>query len=199
MRIICPLGPAPMQTEVLRGFAALVRGHAVDPEFVDVSATDTSYGALIMQLWREQEPFLIVEPDIVVSPSQYAALAVCDCEYGAFPYEWATNLGPALGCTFFGEGLLAAVPVPNLARVSWRQLDTYLMRDILGHKYGWQPHVHLPAVQHLNPDKSPLRPEFQHLTIAEHLAALGWQIADDGETADYVGGDIFGAPRTVAA
>lgn len=148
-----------------------------------------------MSLWRDRAGFMIIEQDIAFEPQQLLTVLDCARPYCAGVYEWTTNIGPALGFTKFGPELVQSVPVPGLARVPWQQLDTYLMRDVLGCRYGWQPHLHLPPVRHLNPWKSPLRPEFQHLTVEEHLGALGWRVDADGATAEYVGGIIFGERR----
>lgn len=139
-----------------------------------------------MELWTSSpKGFVIWEHDIVLAPEQLDSLVGCERSYCAFPYPWTTNLAPALGATKFGSNLLMEMPTPKLAGISYRQLDVALMRFILGRVHHRQPHVHLPPAEHLN-ERQALRPEFQHLTLADHLAALGYQISEDGLTAEYV-------------
>ena len=155
-------------------------------EYRDTSASDTAYAELIMELWTSSpKGFVVWEHDVVLTPEQLDSLVECERSYCAFPYPWTTNLAPALGATKFGSRLLMEIPTPKLTGISHRQLDVALMRFILGRVHHQQPHVHLPPAEHMN-ERQALRPEFQHLTLAEHLAALGYEISDDGHTADYV-------------
>jgi hypothetical protein len=156
-------------------------------EYRDTSGSDTAYAELIMHLWRTSpDGFTIVEQDVAFLPEALPTLIECERDYCCFPYVWSTQIGPALGMTSFKPGVLAEiVGVPNLHGVHYRQVDIFLMRHILGRTHGRQPHIHLPPVKHLNPDQQ-LRPEFEHLTLAEHLAALGYEISEDGKTAEYM-------------
>ena len=104
----------------------------------------------------------IVEPDIVIRDDVIDAFLNCECEYAAFPYPWLTDVGPALGCTRFRHAFMAAnhdaVEKALAHNVGFRQFDTVFMRWILARDLGLQPHVHLPQVEHLNPEKA-LLPE----------------------------------------
>ncbi len=179
MKIVCPHTGAP-HPETLLSLAAT--DYKIEHRY---TAGDTGYAELVMQLWRAGEGFTIIEQDVAFQSEQLQTMLECERDYCAGVYEWTTNIGPALGFTKFGDELLNEVPVPTLNGVSFRQLDVILMRHILGRKYQRQPHLHLPPVKHCNP-KQKLRPEFQHFTLAEHLGALGYEIADDGQTADYM-------------
>ena len=192
MRVVCPyVGDGP-HAQTCSDLEAAWRGNV---EYRDVSASATAYGELIMELWRGKETFVVVEQDMSFEAKQLWSLAACPSSYCAGVYEWSTNLGPALGFVKLGYELLKDVPAPNLARVAWNQVDIAVMRAHLGVQHRRQPHLHLPPVRHLNPDKSPLRPEFQHLTVAEHLAALGFRLREEHNDAVYVRGDIFGEPH----
>jgi hypothetical protein len=184
VRIVCPFA-ASVRTETLRSFGDAVRVLEIDPEFLDTSRSDTAYAELIMALWGDGESFLVVEADMAFEPGQLQALIECERSYCASPYVWSTNVAPALGFTAFKSDLLAEIPVPRLGGTHYRQVDVVLMRFILGQVYGRQPHLHLPPVRHVN-EKQALRPEFEHLTLAEHLAALGYEISEDGKTAEYM-------------
>ena len=145
-----------------------------------------------MAAWRDGETFIVIEQDMAFEPRQLWSLAACTSAYCAGVYEWTTNLGCGLGFTKLGYQLLKDVPAPNLARVAWNQVDVALMRNHLGRTHHRQPHLHLPPVRHLNPKRSPLLPEYQHLALAEHLAALGFELRPEHNDAVYVGGSIFG-------
>lgn len=116
-----------------------------------------AYGLILQYYWELGEDFAVVEPDIVIREDVADAFRDCECLYGAFPYEWLTDVGPALGCTWFRSAFLQKHPDAMrevLAKnISWRQLDVVLMRHILAREYGEQPHVHLPPVEHLNEKK----------------------------------------------
>lgn len=128
--------------------------HFIDPE------APKAYERIIREYWEAGEDFAVVEPDIVIREDVAEAFQLCPCKYGCFPYNWVTDVGPALGCTWFRSELLHQYPDAmakvSSKNISWKQLDVVLMRHVLAREYGEQPHVHLPAVQHLN---KPLLPE----------------------------------------
>lgn len=125
--------------------------HVINPE------NPQHYGQILARYWEAGEDFAVVEPDIVIRPDVVDAFLNCECIYGCFPYAWLTDVGPALGCTWFRSPLLHEYPrlMREVAKtgVGWRQLDVVLMRHQLARKHLEQPHVHLPAVEHLNPRK----------------------------------------------
>lgn len=191
MKIVCPYVDVPLpETEDCLDLSGL------DIDYVDTSDDERAYGRLLCELWAADEGFIIVEMDMAFEAEQLFRLIDCPEPYCAGVYDWTTNTGPAMGFTKFGAELIEACPRAGLglSSLSWRQLDVIFMRRILGHTYGWQPHVHLPPVRHLNPAQSPLREEFRHLSVREHLEELGWRMVDD-ENAVYIGGRFFGAAR----
>lgn len=116
----------------------------------------THYTRILTAYWAVGEDFWIVEPDIVIREDVVEAVQSCGCDYGCYPYSWLTNVGPALGCTWFRAPILErhqdAMHYVQSSRVGWQQQDVVLMRHILAAR-GEQPHVHLPPVEHLNPRK----------------------------------------------
>lgn len=130
--------------------------HVLDPE------DPHAYARVLANYWAEAEGFFVVEPDIVITEDVTDEAVACPHPYCAWPYAWTTNVGPALGCTLFRKEILEAHPTAMLEvmamNVTWRQVDVMLMRHVLLKKYGWQPHVHLPPVVHLNDEKK-LLPE----------------------------------------
>jgi hypothetical protein len=133
-------------------------------------ANEFAYGEILAGHWRMGEDMFIVEPDIVIRPDVVEAAILCGCEYGCFPYPWLTDIGPALGCTWFKSSFIRRYPEAMdevLAEgVSWRQLDVVLMRHRLARDRGEQPHVHLPPVVHLN-ERKQLLPEASRTPLME--------------------------------
>lgn len=134
----------------------LIQYHPIDPE------DQKAYEKILTYYWELGEDFAIVEPDIVIREDVAEAFLNCECVYGGFVYPWLTDIGIALGCTWFRSEFLQKFPTAMkevaAKNVSWRQLDVVLMRHILARKYMQQPHIHLPPVAHLNPEKQ-LLPE----------------------------------------
>lgn len=122
------------------------------------------YGRLLAEQWDYRADLAVVEQDIVIRADVVEAFQNCEHDYCCFPYAWTTCVGPALGCTRFRrrflerypEAMLEALQTPSSYGLAghWKQLDVFLMRRILRDKHGEQPHVHLPAVEHLNPEQA---------------------------------------------
>lgn len=128
-------------------------------EAVDVSGSDTTYTRLLDRLWAAGEPFAVVEHDIVPHPGALAELLGCPRPWCAFSYQLGSITHAGLGCARFSASLLA--DVPDAAERTWAEwndvhppghwcsLDDRLGRILRG--AGFEPHVHEPAVTHLNP------------------------------------------------
>lgn len=122
----------------------------------------TDYHDLIERLWGEGGTFVNVEADIVPWHGALRQLWLCQQDWCAFPYPMgAAGEHWSLGCTKFSARLIARCPEAlRLAgridddgvalRKHWIRLDTRLMR-ILTQAYRETPHIHGPAVGHLNP------------------------------------------------
>ena len=154
MKIVTCFTPGQLKDETVQALAT----YGKDVHLILLKPGDeTAYGRQIAKLWRQEESFAIVEPDIVIRGDVVDAFENCTCEYGAFPYPWKTNVGPALGCTWFRDSFItkypSAVEQAGPRSISWRQFDVVFMRHVLVRKYGEQPHVHLPPVVHLNEAK----------------------------------------------
>lgn len=156
MRFVCPYveGMLRHETEVA------LRAHARDLiEWRLLPADDVSaYGKLIAELWESGDSFAIIEQDIRVRADIVDGFLSCPEPYCAYPYSWMTDVGPALGCTRFRAELTRDYPTAAeeavLKNVGWQQFDVILMRHVLVRRYGLQPHVHLPVVEHLNEAKA---------------------------------------------
>lgn len=168
LRIVCCYVPRQLREDtryMLLSITQFMRGVVVT--FIPLDPNDDrAYGHELEQAWadclRDEWALAIVEPDIIVTPTVIAEFIHNEADYLCFPYEWLTNVGPALGCTRFSAAFIQRYP--NLMReavtynVGWQQLDIVIMRRLLAQKYGEQPQVLLPPVTHLNPRKK-LRPD----------------------------------------
>lgn len=192
--VVCPYvgAPHPRTREALQSFSLQ---NPCTVEYVDVSRIDTAYSELVCDLWRQGESFAIVEHDIVVRPDVLEAFVTDTAPFIAYPYAWTTNIGPALGCDRWSSDFLAAYPTAAeeaanvqgaYGRGHWREFDYWLIRLILEERYGQVPKLGLPPVEHLNDEKR-IAPQFEHLTLGEQLAKVGYRLADDGLSAEWVG------------
>ncbi len=161
MRIVTVHTPGALHPET----RAAIEAYREDADWVvhEIDAADEfAYGRILRDYWEQGESFINIEPDIVPRPDVFEALNECGCEYGAFPYSWGTDVGVALGCTWWKDSFIARYPNAMReavgANVGFRQLDVVFQRHILARNHGEQPHMHLPAVEHKNPSKQ-LLPE----------------------------------------
>lgn len=91
-------------------------------EYVDVSASETSYWELLSFLWTEGDTFTIVEHDVVPAPDTIAGFQRCRRAWCCAPYPLDRSPAyPGLGCCRFRDVLLRAHPD--------------LMDDVAVHKY----------------------------------------------------------------
>lgn len=156
--------PGTLRDEAVESIAKFSK----DTHFRILTEEPTHYGRAVADEWDQCEGFIMVEPDIVIREDVIDAANNCGCEYGCFPYAWKTDIGPALGCTWFKKSFIEKFPTaPHEAKhVSWKQFDVVFMRHVLARKYGQQPHVHLPPVEHLNEEKQ-LLPEADPTPLME--------------------------------
>lgn len=152
MKLICPYVPDGLKAETAQAIKEHWPGYY---DFVRLNPDDyQSYPKLLARLWKEQESFFIVEQDIVIRWDVSEGVLGCGCLYGAFPYPWLTDVGPALGCTWFYREFISQYPevMETIMRmnIAWNQLDVVLMRHLLVREHHQQPHVHVPPVEHLN-------------------------------------------------
>lgn len=165
VKIVTCYTPGALREETEQAMLACLDTHDyrdVNWRRVCLSAHDPrAYGREIAARWYGQG-LAIVEPDIVVRPDVLDAFVNCPEPYCAFPYDLSTDVMCALGCTRFSADFIARYP--SLMReavgenVSWFQFDIVVQRKLLVDRYGEQPHVHLPKVEHLNELKA-LRPD----------------------------------------
>jgi len=139
-----------------------ISGLDVDVILHPVGDSPFAYGEWLDYHWsmcsRGSQSLAIVEPDIVVRPDVIDAFLNRPDPYVCFPYALLTEVAPALGCTRFSNEFIREHPTlideAVAMNVSWRQLDVVIQRKLLVGKYGIQPLVLLPPVEHLNPAKA---------------------------------------------
>lgn len=165
MRIVTVYKPGTLRDETQEAMDRLMP--FADWHRVELVTDDArAYGRILADAWAwclaRRSGLFVLEPDIVIRDDVRDAFIFCPEPYCAFPYELLTDVMPALGCTRFSAAFIWKYP--NLmrdgvaTRVGFRQFDIVVQRHMLVQQYGEQPHVHLPPVEHLNPEKR-LRPD----------------------------------------
>ena len=153
--------------------------------FRSVAGDAHDYACLVTEWWERGSDFALVEHDIVIRADVVEAFETCPEPWCAFPYEWTTNIGPALGCTRFRSALMKERP--EAARMAlreaphFRQFGWYLTERALE---GHHPHLHLPCVEHLNEEQRlQENPITKGWSVQQHLEHLGYALASDKLTA----------------
>jgi hypothetical protein len=149
--------------------AALDR-FAPEAEYVDVSASDDAYHALLARLWADGEGIVNVEQDVEIHADVLPQFEACPEPWCSFPYgtphplrpsdpTWMASLwsAQAIGCVRWSADVLREHPdvletIPPGSR-AWPTLDLHICaelqrRGIAGpHRHGPPPvrHWHPPA------------------------------------------------------
>ena len=146
--------------------ARCLRAERLEPE-VRLLEHDGAYAALVAELWRDGETFVVVEDDIAPWPGAVQALQSCSHYWCGFHYclrgRWdfeATHPDQVLwgtsGCFKVTQDVMAAVPdlYKRWDAHDWRFLDVALTAA-LRHVFGLDRapseatfHVHTPPVAH---------------------------------------------------
>ena len=120
---------------------------APDAEVISVAYNDYAYWELFCRLWRDGQPFIIVEHDIVIRKDTIRSLADCEASWCAYVYHQAPgNPVSGLGCTkFVPSGALHYTPPEPV----WQNVDSVVTGAM--RKLGWEVHEHGSWLRHLNP------------------------------------------------
>lgn len=126
--------------------------------YQDCAASTDMYHEFLDEHWQVGLDLVIVEHDIVIDERVIPEFVACPQPWCGFGYEVAVGYGVYLGCTRFRRTLLDTVPdalelvqqetqsgVPPKA---WYRLDVRL--DSVLREHGFEPHLHMPPVRHLN-------------------------------------------------
>jgi len=119
------------------------------PEYVHLE-DDDGYRLLMQRLWREREPVIIIEQDIVPWPYAVEELWRCSCSWGSYSYQLHGGIGivHGFGCCKLTTILMDAVPNVWDEPERWDVLDQRLF--FAAREVGLEPHRHRPDVTHLN-------------------------------------------------
>lgn len=155
-RIIIPYVPGMLHPDTenwARGYEA-AELHRLDP------GDDAAYYTLMSELWQETGDLIIVEQDILPTPTTVERMLNCTATWCTAQYQiaggqWVNN---ALGCVKFGEGLRQKWPgvmvrvgyltEDGAPRYSWRRLDTRISQVL--HELDLRPHWDHAPVEHLH-------------------------------------------------
>ena len=116
------------------------------PRMVKMERT-YSYDRLFRELWAKQQPFILVEHDIVPWPGALAQLWKCPEPWCGFHYYVNGELRSYLGCTKFDPASLGECPLPKDV-VEWQTMDQTIEKELA--KRSIPGHIHRPPVTHLN-------------------------------------------------
>jgi hypothetical protein len=121
-----------------------------------VGDSDFDYWYLIVRLWEEGQPFILVEHDIRPATEQIDELAECPESLCAFEYPYKGSQLWSLGCTKFGQKCLdfkiqceTRSSVLNYGPPApfWGDVCSCLLSQI--QNSGIKAHVHEGTVEHL--------------------------------------------------
>jgi hypothetical protein len=137
-------------------------------EWVDVSATASTYWEVLCDFWAHSpDGLLVIEHDVVCRPDVVESVTQCPKPWCAYPYSgmchWACMEAwrNTLGCTRFSAALMRANP-DGVSRIEEPHRDWHNLCDGIGDNLraaGWTHHWHRPEVIH-------------HKMNLGHLAAL---------------------------
>lgn len=141
-----------------------------DAVWIDVSQSNVSYYAAMLDIWERGETFAVLEHDIVCRPDVIQAFEDCPEPWCCFGYSDICHPGcmeawaNMLGCTRFRSELIAAVPdaMSSIPTEGWPWQN---MCDGLGRNLraaGFTHHWHFPPVVH------------HHLTDGVHGPQSRW-------------------------
>ncbi len=121
-------------------------------QFIYTGWDSHAYWGLLATLWAQGETFAVIEHDVVPPAGWYQDLAGCAQNWCAYPYKMEGIFEPALGCTRFGQDLIARYPAA-LSGIEeryrrWDGLDAVLLGYL--HRAGEHEHVHTGHAEHLH-------------------------------------------------
>lgn len=127
----------------------VLRSQGYSPEYRPLS-DDDGYRRLLRRVWQAGESVVIVEQDILPWPGAIDELIGCPGGWCTYSYRKHGGIGIAhmLGCAKLSSSLMDALPGLWDAPEHWSKLDQRLFFAARG--AGIEPHLHRPAVLHLN-------------------------------------------------
>lgn len=144
--IVVPYAPIYGTPSVLDAVKLALGVQGLRPRMVKLEQ-DFSYHQLIQELWAKQEPFILVEHDIIPWPGAVQQLWTCPEGWCAFPYACLGELRAYLGCTKFDPVKLGECPLPE-ELLTWQVMDQRIKKTLMMRQA--KCHMHEPGVTHLN-------------------------------------------------
>lgn len=147
MKLICPFTDLQEETE-----QALAE---YPTQYVDVSGSVEDYFWLYYRLWKEGEPFMVVEHDHRPWPGALKELWDCPEEFCAFEVPMSTyangQIMYAIGPLKYSANIIERFP--NLWENS-KPNDRYWTNAAeWGYTRLGRPHIHTPPCDHFNPER----------------------------------------------
>jgi hypothetical protein len=164
-----------------RAVSALV-DQAPNAEMVHVSNTPASYCETIVQIWREGEPFILIEQAVIVGDGVIASLEACEWPWCSVAkadrqhiHDWRAA---GLCCNKFDPRqmpkALTAIELLQVRHQHWMRLYQYLLPLIASTHGLRRPDHH--AVHHVHHDvviEHERKPE--HVHVERVQTVLAWQ------------------------
>ena len=144
--IVIPFAETNGTSAVLDAVKLNLATQGLKPRLVKMER-DFSYDQLIRSLWKRNEPFILVEHDIVPFPGALRTLWQCKEPWCGYPYYVYGELRSYLGCTKFDPSRLGECPLPA-DLTHWQLIDKLIEKELM--KRGFNGCIHSPAVTHLN-------------------------------------------------
>lgn len=131
--------------------ARVLTSYGIKPDYRIIAHDEDAYRRVLLNIWQTHETVIIVEHDIIPWPGAIEELLACSCQWGTYSYKTNGGTGVAhmLGCAKLTPGLMDAVPTVWDDPAPWWELDQRLF--FAAREKGIEPHLHRPAVTHLNP------------------------------------------------
>jgi hypothetical protein len=128
----------------------LLSTYGFDPQYVKLVGDD-GYQRLMKCLWRDKQDVVIVEQDILPWPGAIEELIACECAWGTYTYRTNNAIGVShmLGCAKLTAGLMQVTDGIWDQWCRWSEIDQTLF--FAAQNQLIQPHLHRPAVIHVNP------------------------------------------------
>jgi hypothetical protein len=110
---------------------------------VDVSGDRFNYQHFMAARWKEREPFVVVEHDVVFHPSAIDELVECPRTWCAFPYVGGVDTC-CMGLMKVGVPVMETWPNLWLRPMTWEMVAWHFTTATQA-----LPHQHLPAIVNL--------------------------------------------------
>jgi hypothetical protein len=105
MKVIVPY------TKITPECDAALTKHAPKAERVYVGGGDREYWRLLLGLWNQQQSFVIVEHDVVLTADTLPSIARCPALWCACPYPYISTISYGLACVKFRKELMVRFPM----------------------------------------------------------------------------------------